>query len=665
MDKGKKRRKRQAVVAGAKEVKKRKLAVVEETKDGLVSPEPPLAEPAKTSENGPDISSIRKEINDWMEKQGEYERADMDELLEESNQSSDHEEPVDVERLQNNISVLLRDHSQTTARKSFKFECEWSKCTFMSGDDRKYVLHVESHAETVMGCQTASYACEWDLCGFVTSDDHEYTGHVHYHAYHTKLKVHGASVQMLAKLPSCNNDSRVRNTITNFPVTFRCEWDVCKERFSKALHFFHHVSNHVCDQFPTDRKTVRDGVQCRWSLCSKRFTTRFHALWHSRLHTTERDIACFTCGTKFWKRIHFAHHVIRQLEMSQRTHECSICGKLYATKSMLNAHVDTHNKQHECMLCPLKFTSKCSLSSHMLRMHMKQRNFKCGQCEYAAFSNRELVKHMGTHDRTKLFRCEEFGCNVAYRSEQAIKKHIAWHYNLPPTLFGCHLCTDKTYKNAHHLSKHLRSVHQVERTPGYGKFMYRADSDGVHRLSTYVEQKCNSKTSAPSVDTAADNQESEATEAGKSRKKAKSPKKPAEKTGATDSKKSPPDATAYAPIKGRPKINSFKSIGAHEFLIELNMEPEPAETQSVGLDDVSKMEGKDTATAAKRNSETARVKRKSVEQTVVKFVGLQDESSVEDAASPPSPPPSAQQQPKDVKDFTVMKRYLKLSKKSA
>lgn len=665
--KGTKRKKKRATAERAKEGKKRKLAVEQ------VPSEAPSVEPAVVPRNDPDVSSLRKEIMEWIEQQAEYERKDLDALLEESNHSTEQEEVVDLEHIEKPLKTLLHGYTEDEIRKSVKYECEWSKCTFLSGNDRKYFLHVESHAEQTTDSQSGSYACEWDLCGFVTEDDDEYMGHVHYHAYHTKLKVHGAGVHMLAKLPSCNYDSRARNTITNTPVTFRCEWQDCNERFNKAMHFFHHVRNHVCDLFPTSSKTSVNGVDCLWSLCKERFKMRYFALEHVKKHTTEREIACFTCGTTFWARSKLTDHLVRQIEISQRKYECAECGRFYATKTLLNAHIERHNLSHECTLCPFKAASPSLLTKHMLRIHLKQRNFKCNQCEYAGYTQTELKTHLRTHDKTKVFRCEEFGCNVAFRSLLAMRKHFAWHYNLPSTMYGCHICSNKTYKNSFHLTKHLKFVHKLERPPGCRRFLYKTDSDGVNRLATHVEQKQKqtkaNETPVLAEKTVAKNQKDIKTAAGvKNRKEAKAKENAPERSNAVKQEELAHDAsTAYAPIKGTPKISSVKAVGKHEFLIELAMEPEPAEAEQtaavtgpVESVNVSKPNRNDTPKPSKRSSEMVRVKQE--KEPVADHRTPHVEESATDVVDVA---PQAAQKPKDVKDFTVMKRYLKSSKKSA
>uniref|UniRef100_A0A182MFQ7 C2H2-type domain-containing protein n=1 Tax=Anopheles culicifacies TaxID=139723 RepID=A0A182MFQ7_9DIPT len=574
------------------------------------------------STNDSKFSSLSKEIRDWMQKQAEYEKLDLEELLEESDHAEeDHEAEIDIAALQVMIRkvvpirVSLQGYTDEQKRKSYKFECEWRKCQFMSGSERKYFLHVESHAEATLDRENRRYTCEWDLCDFITRDADQFMGHVHYHAYHTKLKVHGASMHMLLKMPSCNMDSRSRNTITNRPVTFRCEWNDCTERFNRAMHFFHHVRNHMLDQFEPGKKSSAVPVECKWSLCKMSYTISLKALLHIKLHTTQREIACYNCGTDFWSRVKYIDHCARQIELSQRKYQCPICYRYYATLRLMKAHKEVHEMTHPCQHCSNSFQSASLLARHVLYKHMKQRNFKCQQCDYAAFTKKDLDTHMRRHNDTKLFRCEEFGCNVAYKTEYAIKRHISWHYNLPPPMYECHLCVNRRYTASHNLSKHFEFVHELPRQPGSTRYRYRIDNrDGVYRLATYLEEKMNKQrqaekaTEPPTTTVVISDEDSKSADGQKSAKRKKQSKRKSREGNSTEQAETVNDAAAYAPIKGKTSIKSFTSVGLHEFAVELNIDPE---------------------------------------------------TSVEEPSVPDAPSAT---KPKEVKDFTVMKRYLKSSK---
>lgn len=80
-----------------------------------------------------------------------------------------------------------------------------------------------------------------------------------------------------------------------------------------------------------------------------------------------------------------------------------------------------HRQAHACELCPAKFSSPGLLAAHIRIKHLNQRDFKCPQCDYASHYKKDLVAHILGHEG-KLFRCEEFGCNVVYRTLLGLKK---------------------------------------------------------------------------------------------------------------------------------------------------------------------------------------------------------------------------------------------------
>ncbi|XP_053671583.1 histone H4 transcription factor [Anopheles nili] len=473
------------------------------------------------------------------------------------------------------MTLTLRElskYSDEEKRKSYKFECEWRQCKFLSGNDRKYFEHVDTHSENLEVNSDDTFVCEWDLCDFVTESRDELIGHVHFHGYHTMLKVHGASLSLLANLPRCNLDSRMRNSIGNRPMTYICDWDSCHERFNKAMYFFYHVKNHLIDAYPQGRKSGYRGekVMCRWSNCKIGYNALTTMKIHIRAHTTEREVACFCCGTMFRERLKYLDHCARQVDVSYRKYQCLQCGKFCTTDRLLKNHMDTHYKEYECTLCPIGFSSKAALSTHIMRRHFQVRNYKCQQCDYRAFTKADLMVHTLSHNARKLYRCDEFGCNVAFKTETSLKKHISWHYNLPTPLYECHLCSNK-YAQSFHLSKHYLFDHKLERQPGYRTYRYKIDSDGIHRLAWYVEKKTQDCVK-PSI---------EQLEAQSTMKHKSASNPPVEK--------SKPSKSTYAALKGVPQVECIKSIGVDEFLVELKLIEEPKdESEKTGQEEQSK-----------------------------------------------------------------------------
>uniref|UniRef100_A0A2C9GT08 C2H2-type domain-containing protein n=1 Tax=Anopheles christyi TaxID=43041 RepID=A0A2C9GT08_9DIPT len=661
MDKRANKRQSKTIMEMFNKSKKVKLEAVEET-ENLATSAHATEEAVAATPKEDSISDLREQINLWIQKQEQYEEADLNDLEEASNHGDDPEDDVDLDAIEVPLRIRLANYSDQTIRKSYKYECEWRKCKFMSGNDRKYFLHVESHAELALETQRERYTCEWDLCDYTTEDDYTFAGHVHFHAYHTKLKVYGASMHMLLKLSNCNLDSRMRNTISNRSVTFRCEWAECTERFNKALHFFHHVKSHIDDQLPHGKKATHKEIVCQWSLCEAgRFNHRMPLVKHMQMHTQERDIACFNCGTTFRCRNKYVDHCYRQIEIAHRKYQCELCGRYYATKVLLHNHVESHDKAYQCELCPVRFSSKGQMSQHLRAKHLGHRNFKCPQCDHATFFKKDLITHILTHEG-KLYRCEEFGCNVVYRSLGSMKRHISWHYNLPPPTYACHLCEEKSYSMGYLLTKHLRFKHGVTRAPGYSRLRYKIDTDGMFRLSTFVEEKlkqqieerkaAEQQKSGELDEAGTANEGSEPAGSEEKKKRKSTAKAVAAKGGDTVQKDSTLSKTLDVPSTStkaqKLKINAIESVGVHEFRIELGIEAaEPAaETLSPSKGAaVGKGLPKKNGTESTAGVERPLVRVKQATKESVNF----------------GPEPA--KQPKDVKDFMVMKRYLKSSEK--
>uniref|UniRef100_A0A8W7PVI2 C2H2-type domain-containing protein n=1 Tax=Anopheles coluzzii TaxID=1518534 RepID=A0A8W7PVI2_ANOCL len=662
MDKRSKKRKSQPSSKLSTESKKLKLAEEEQTKEPAASDNVSKEAVAAVPSSVDQLHDLQADISSWLEKQEEFDQMDLEALEEASNHDDEPEDDIDLEALDVPVGVRCAKFTDTEMRKSYKYECEWGKCKFMSGTDRKYFLHVESHAELALETEAGKYTCRWDLCEYSTEDGYEFVGHVHYHAYHTKLKVHGASLHLLLKLPNCNNDSRTRNTITNRPVTFQCEWNECSDRFNKALHFFHHVKGHIDDMWPAGKWSSQK-FSCKWALCTtkSKLTSRKDLMKHLVSHTTERLIACFNCGTHFRIRDKFVDHCNRQLEIAHRKYQCDQCGRYYATKPLLNNHMQYHRQAHACELCPAKFSSPGLLAAHIRIKHLNQRDFKCPQCDYASHYKKDLVAHILGHEG-KLFRCEEFGCNVVYRTLLGLKKHISWHYNLPTPVYACHLCDNHLrYKSSTSLKKHFLFKHDMARPPGMSRFRFKPDTDGMYRLQSFVDEKLRKhhEEQQPLEQQQNSGEANEGTgpTGSKGKRKQQTSQAKAVQPMRDEAK---PTALAEAMDAPKPKlkINSMKSIGIRKFQIELGVEAVEAESSSTNA--------VPAATASPSGGGAAIAKQKlgqhgtaAAEAAVRPPVGIKQEK-VEESNHFGT---ESTKQPKDVKDFMVMKRYLKSSAK--
>ncbi|XP_055539638.1 uncharacterized protein LOC129726684 isoform X1 [Wyeomyia smithii] len=486
----------------------------------VVAPEDVPSQTEPDSKEQPETDLIddenlrSKRVRQWMiEQQQQKERSDS---RAESGESETIENPAD-DPLEEHGYPMTDEASQLTAASeiplrhrlkaytekeilnSVMYECEWFKCGFETTEDMEYMTHVESHLADYLREQrdSRSIPCLWDLCDFKAGTSSDLESHLHFHAYHNRMKTHGASLSNIIQIPKCNSDSRRRNCIDMYRITFQCEWEDCEEYYNKAQLFFNHTNNHVQDQFPVDKRSRKEPVQCQWAFCKQTYKRASIGLEHIRRHSTERTIGCYTCGAMFVSRLKYIDHCKRQVEYHNREYPCSQCNKLFATKQLMVDHKNIHNKKFACSLCPMMWPSRKALAYHIRYRHVEEKPFKCLVCSHRAVTARDLRIHASIHETDHLKRCKEAGCTAAYKSEISLRKHMSMqHMGLPPDIYACHLCP-KEYKSGTGLSRHFMVNHKLDREPGYVRFQYRLDvRDEKYRLTTYLDAELRSDRNA-------------------------------------------------------------------------------------------------------------------------------------------------------------------------
>ncbi|RZF36619.1 hypothetical protein LSTR_LSTR007322 [Laodelphax striatellus] len=161
--------------------------------------------------------------------------------------------------------------------------------------------------------------------------------------------------------------------------------------------------------------------------------------------------------------------------------ECKICGKHFATKTVLKEHVSRHvgDKLLVCVLCGRQFRHKINLVVHV-NAHTIVRHFSCAQCPMVFGMRVDLEDHRRMHAEHH-FKCQL--CGAGFASQRALWTHKQVHtrrmaskkkkgsnstnsfgrngYNIKRSSYPCRVCS-KVLSTKNTLREHMM-IHSGEK----------------------------------------------------------------------------------------------------------------------------------------------------------------------------------------------------------
>ena len=114
---------------------------------------------------------------------------------------------------------------------------------------------------------------------------------------------------------------------------------------------------------------------------------------------------------------------------------CDLCEFKTIYKSSLKDHVNKlhnneseHNKSFQCSDCNKLFQTDHILRRHFQRIHEKQQNHACEQCELKFYSKVELKRHIRRKHTTYLTKEDRFeclDCKKTFSEKHSLSRHFA------------------------------------------------------------------------------------------------------------------------------------------------------------------------------------------------------------------------------------------------
>ena len=172
--------------------------------------------------------------------------------------------------------------------------------------------------------------------------------------------------------------------------------------------------------------------------CGRRYSSKTALSAHMWIHSAEPRHRCSVCGKAFrwyvtWKRHLWLHGV-----SVNRSHNCSVCRKYFASPYLLRDHMRSHSgeKPFMCFRCGRRFAHKSSLLSHQKCSHSAEKS-TCAECGKSIRAPR-MPEHMRTVHRDVRYRCPH--CELEFRQRDWLDWHAMSHEG--PRPFVCESCDD-------------------------------------------------------------------------------------------------------------------------------------------------------------------------------------------------------------------------------
>ncbi|KAG8196916.1 hypothetical protein JTE90_027620 [Oedothorax gibbosus] len=169
------------------------------------------------------------------------------------------------------------------------------------------------------------------------------------------------------------------------------------------------------------RHTER-GVVCEE--CGKHYKDHYILKMHIKMVHSIAEVlyTCDICEKKFTRKAHLKRHL--RIHQPDRPYKCSFCNYRGCEKSDITKHILIHEApKHACHICGKAFRHIKNKELHLKR-HFKQRDYKCGICNFYGYTFTDIRKHIERrHTDAKSSTC--LSCGLVFKSKEMLEEHFA------------------------------------------------------------------------------------------------------------------------------------------------------------------------------------------------------------------------------------------------
>ncbi|XP_050742739.1 zinc finger protein 624 [Drosophila biarmipes] len=203
--------------------------------------------------------------------------------------------------------------------------------------------------------------------------------------------------------------------------------------------------------------------------CSKIFISKSALAEHWRKHIEELP-KCIICSKTFQNSIYLQRHMKRHRDtLPGKCHHCSIT---FSSRAALHGHLRIHREKQQCIHCLRTFQFGSSLQKH-LGTYAEERKLKCTHCSQTFPCNTHLQQHL---NEMQPLRCPH--CPKILKCRPALQNHIRLHAK--ERTYKCTPCA-MIFLNLADLNSHLQTHSELGRPYKCPKCPRRfTTSKGVH-----------------------------------------------------------------------------------------------------------------------------------------------------------------------------------------
>ncbi|KAH8290645.1 hypothetical protein KR054_004753 [Drosophila jambulina] len=173
--------------------------------------------------------------------------------------------------------------------------------------------------------------------------------------------------------------------------TFMCEQ--CPKRYTKQYLLDQHRVIHK------ERNVVCD-------ICERRFPNQSLLCTHVKMVHGNCGTMCDICAQVIRGRAAFQRHQLEHAGVTEPRVQCDICGSWHKNKHSLKKHVRRHNgTAATCDLCGKVSPNRSAMLSHQRYVHLTDRKHECSVCGKAFKKAITLKEHMTMHTGEVLYKC--------------------------------------------------------------------------------------------------------------------------------------------------------------------------------------------------------------------------------------------------------------------